>query len=264
MEQTQAAAAAQLTGNVLFYTRPEPLNPQLHGKLGVNRTDRPFKFVAQTHLVPLTVTEFAPAALSYPIVFLGEQKTPLAVMGLQPNDNLFVSPQGEFRSDAYVPAYVRRYPFVFANDEQQQRMILCLDRAAEILSENGEVPLFEGDQPSEYVKTAMQFCQDFETERQRTEQFVKLLDGMGLFTTRESVFRPTNPDGSQGEPQKLADYFAVDEEKLSKLSSEQYVQLRDNGALPQIYCHLISLLGWDKLVALAFQRAAQQPAAANA
>lgn len=264
MEQTQVAGAAQLTGNVLFYSRPEPLNPQLHGKLGVNRTDKPFKFVAQTHLVPLTVTEFAPAALSYPIVFLGEQKTPLAVMGLQPNDNLFVSPQGEFRSDAYVPAYVRRYPFVFANDDSQQRMILCLDRGADILAENAEVPLFDGDQPTEYVKSAMQFCTDFETERQRTEQFVKLLTEMDLFTTRESVFRPTNPDGTQGEPQKLADYFAVDEEKLAKLPADKYMQLRDNGALPQIYCHLISLLGWDKLVALAFQRAQAQPTAANA
>lgn len=264
MEQTQVAGNAQLTGNVLFYTKPEPLNPQLHGKLGVNRSNKPFKFVGQTHLVPLTVTEFAPASLSYPIVFLGEQKTPLAVMGLAPNDNLFVSPEGDFRPDSYVPAYVRRYPFVFANDEQSQRMILCVDRGAEIVAEGAEVPFFDGEKPTEYVQSAMQFCQDFETERQRTEQFVKLLQDLDLFTVRESVFRPTNPDGSQGEPQKLAEYFAVDEEKLGKLPADKFLQLRDNGALPQIYCHLISLLGWDKLVALAFQRAAQQPVAANA
>lgn len=264
MEQTQVAGSAQLTGNVLFYNQPEPLNPQTHGKLGVNRSDRPFGFVAQSHLVPLTVTEFAPASLSYPIVFLGEQKTPLAVMGLSQGDNLFVTPSGEFRPDAYVPAYVRRYPFVFANDEQQQRMILCIDRGAPIIAENAEVPFFNGEQPSEYTQSAMQFCTDFETERQRTEQFVKLLTDLDLFSTRESVFRPTNPDGSQGEPQTLAEYWAVDEQRLNDLSQDKFVELRANGALPQIYCHLVSLLGWDKLVALAFQRAAQQPAAGAA
>lgn len=264
MEQTQVSGGAQLSGNVLFYTKPEPLNPQLHGKLGVNRADKPFGFVAQSHLVPLTVTEFAPAALSYPIVFLGDQKTPLAVMGLSQGDNLFVSGGGEFRPDAYVPAYVRRYPFVFANDEQSQRMILCIDRGAAIIGEGAEVPFFDGDQPSEYTKSAMQFCTDFETERQRTEQFVKLLTDLDLFTTRESVFRPTNPDGTQGQPQKLAEYWAVDEQKLNALPQDKFLELRANGALSQIYCHLVSLLGWDKLVALAFQRAQQQPQAGNA
>lgn len=265
MQQSQVPGDAALTGNVLFYSKPEPLNPQSHGSLGVMREAKPFGFVAQSHLVPLTVTEFAPAGLSYPIIFLGDQKTPLAVMGLGPNDNLFVSREGDFRVDSYVPAYVRRYPFVFANDEAGQRMILCVDRGSSLVSENADVPFFENGQPSEYTRSAMQFCNDFETERRRTEQFVKLLTDLDLFVVRESVYRPTNPDGSQGEPQKLAEYWAVDEQKLNQLPAEKFIELRDNGALAQIYCHLVSLMGWDKLVALALQRVAeQQPAAANA
>ena len=256
--------AGSLTGNVLFYSQPEPLNPEMHGKLGVNRTDRPYTFVAQTHVVPLTVTEFVPASLSYPVVFVGEARTPLAVMGLRSGENLFVSSEGEFRMDAYIPAFVRRYPFVFANDQAEQRLILCVDRKAPFVGEDAEVPFFENGQPSSYTQNAMQFCNDFETERRRTEQFVQLVKDLDLLDVREAVFTPQNADGTPGQPQKLADYYAVSEEKLRNLPAEKMVELRDNGALSQIYAHLHSLLGWDKLIALAVERANRQPAAANA
>ena len=250
-----ANASGDLDGNVLFYSRPEPLSSDLHGKLGVNPVEKPYAFVAQSHVVPLTVTEFAPAALSYPVVFLGESKQPVAVMGLRQSENLYVSPKGEFRPEAYIPAYVRRYPFVFANDPQGQRLILCIDRDAPFIVEGGQAPLFEDGKPTEYVNQAMEFCNNFEQERQRTESFVKLLTDLDLFDVREAVFTPRNERGEPGEPQKLADYFAVSEDKLKLLPAEKLAELRDNGALGQIYAHLVSLLGWDRLIALAFQRA---------
>ncbi|PZO01034.1 MAG: peptidase [Alphaproteobacteria bacterium] len=257
-------ANGQLAGTVLFYSQPEPLSVDLHGALGVNAVEKPYAFVAASHIVPLTVTEFAPGALSYPVVFLGDNKQPCAVMGLRQGENLYIDMAGDFRPEAYIPAYVRRYPFVFANDDTQNRMILCVDRAAPFLVEGGETPLFENGEPSAYVNQAMEFCNNFEQERARTDSFVKLLTDLDLFETREANFTPRNPDGSAGTPQKLAEYFAVSEEKLKALPAEKLVELRDNGALGQIYAHLVSLLGWDRLIALAFQRAAQMPTAANA
>lgn len=253
-----------LAGTVLFYKKPEPLSSDLHGDLGVNPVEKPYAFVGESHVVPLTVTEFAPAALSYPVVFLGENKQPCAVMGLRQGENLYVDLAGEFRAEAYIPAYVRRYPFVFANDEAQNRMILCIDRGAPFLTQGGQQPLFEDGQPSAYVTQAMEFCNNFEQERLRTESFVKLLSDLDLFDVREATFTPRNADGSAGEVQKLAEYFAVSEDKLKALPAEKLAELRDNGALGQIYAHLVSLLGWDRLIALAFQRAAQMPTAANA
>ncbi|GAA0616208.1 SapC family protein [Brevundimonas kwangchunensis] len=253
---TDTTASAGLTGNVLFYNQPEPLSVELHGKLGANPVDHPYAFVGKTHLVPLTVTEFAPAALSYPVIFVGDTKQPVAVMALNQNDNLFITEAGDFRPEAYVPAYVRRYPFVFANDDAQQRMILCIDRAAPFLAEGGETPLFDGDQPSAYTQQAMEFCNNFEQERLRTESFVNLLKELDLFETREAMFTPRNEDGSVGQQQKIADYFAISEDKLRALPIEKMAELRDNGALGQIYAHLVSLLGWDRLIAMAFARAA--------
>lgn len=252
-----------LEGNVLFYTNPEPLDQSVHGGLGVNPSDKPYAFVAQTNIVPLTVTEFSAAALSYPIIFTGDNRQPVAVMGLSSNENLFVAPDGEFRADAYVPAYVRRYPFVFADDKQNQRLILCIDRDASIVAEGGQNPLFVDGQPSDYTNMAMEFCNNFEQERQRTEGFVALVKDLDLLDIREAHFTPRNPDGTPGQPQKLAEYYAVSEDKLRALPAEKLVELRDNGALGQIYAHLVSLVGWDRLIAMAVMRQAQAPTSVN-
>ena len=83
------------------------------------------------------------------------------------------------------------------------------------------------------------------------------------FETKIANFTPTNSFGTAGEPQKSAEYFGVSEEKLNKLPTEKLLELRENGALGQIYAHLLSLVGWDRLVALAMARQAQAPAAAN-
>jgi hypothetical protein len=261
MEQADLDSGVKLSGNVLFYHKPEPLSAVTHGKLGVNRTSKPYGFVAETNLVPLTVAEFVGAALSYPVIFMGDAKVPLAVMGLRQGENLYVSKDGEFRMDAYIPSFVRRYPFVFANDEGSDRMVLCVDRQASFISENPEVPFFVNGEPSEYTQSAMQYCTEFETERRRTEQFIDLMKQLDLFEPRSSTFRPTNPDGTQGEAVTLAEYFALSNEKLNALPHDRLAELRDNGALPQIYAHLISLLGWDRLVALQLQRQVEEGSA---
>ena len=261
---TDTTSTAGLSGNVLFYGKPEPLSVEAHGTLGVDPVDKPYGFVAQTNLVPLTVTEFAPAALSYPVIFIGDARMPVAVMALRGGENLFVSDAGEFRAESYIPAYVRRYPFVFANDEVEKRLILCVDRDAPFIRDGGTTPLFVDGKPSTYVEQAMEFCNNFELERQRTDAFVKLLNELDLLDTREAIFTPRNPDGTSAAPQKIAEYYAVSEDKLKALPAEKLAERRDNGALGQIYAHLVSLLGWDRLIAMAFQRAAAaQPAAGN-
>ena len=78
MESTQTAGG--ITGNVLFYNSPEPLNREQHGKLALVHKDKPYSFALNGTAVPLTVTEFAPAALSYPVIFAGEERVPLAAL----------------------------------------------------------------------------------------------------------------------------------------------------------------------------------------
>ncbi|MCC7268428.1 MAG: SapC family protein [Caulobacteraceae bacterium] len=256
----------EITGSVLFYSQPEPLNPQTHGKLGLKQRANPFAFAKVAHVVPLNVTEFALYALSGPVIFIGEERMPAAVLGLNAGQNMFVDDDGAYQVGVYIPAYIRRFPFVFANDQAREQLVLCIDRANELVGENPDSPFFDDKgEPTEYTKNCMQFCNDYEVERRRTESFVQLLKDLDLFETREAAFQPMNPDGTPGERQLIAEFFAVSEDKLRTLPAEKVKELLENGALAQIHAHIMSLTGWDRLIAIQLDRQAKaQPQAANA
>ena len=253
-----------ISGNVLFYSNPEPLSSETHGKIGLRRTDSPFAFAAKSQIVPLTVTEFTLASLSYPIIFAGERRQPLAVMGVNNDSNMFIQANGLFEPGMYIPAYIRRYPFVLAADAANEQLVVCIDRGASMLGDLPDLPFFDpAGQPTEYTKGCIQFCNDFETENRRTESFVALLNELDLLETRKQTYTPNNPDGTAGQPQEIAEYFAVSEDRLKALPDAKLRELMENGALPQIYAHLISLNGWDRLVGLAIFRQNATPTAAN-
>jgi hypothetical protein len=246
---TQLSRGGQITGSVLFYSKPEPLSPETHKGMGVKRLDGPFGFARPGHAVPLTVTEFSIACLTFPIIFVGDDKTPLAVMGLNADQNMFLRDDGLFDPGIYVPAYIRRYPFVFANDDVAQQSILCIDRAAEFIVEGGDLPFFNPDgSPSEYTQNCIEFCNNYEIERQKTMSFIQLLKDLDLFEVKTASHTPINPDGTAGEPQQIAEYFGISEEKLNALPADKLKELQTNGALAQIYAHLVSLLGWERLI----------------
>ena len=262
MTDTVNSHQAELTGEALFYVAPEPLSKEAHAGLGLKNLETPYAFAARTHLVPVTVTEFGPAALCYPIIFIGPEKTPVAVMGVNADENLFVDEKGAYAPDASLPAYIRRYPFVLANDAAAQRMVVCIDTKAPMIGENPDAPFFEDGEPSAYTKGAIDFCNNFEQEAQRTQSFVSLLKELDLFEDKTATYTPPLANGQPGQPQTIAQYQGVSEAKLNALSAEKLKELSSNGALSQIYAHLISLFGWDRLIVKAMLRP-RTPVAAN-
>lgn len=267
MENTQNTQQAELTGNVLFYKNPQPLNPEQHAGLGVKQIDEPFGFLRAAHAVPVTVTEFGMAATAYPIIFVGDTFTPVAAMGVRQGENLFVRDDGQTEPDYYVPAFIRRYPFVFANDNNSDRLLLCIDRDAPMVTNQPEVPLFESGEPTQFTQNAIEFCQEFERQRRATDEFVGIVRGMGLFEQKSVAYQPRDPQGQPvGDQQKIADYWAIDEKKLGELTPAQFEELRSNGALGAVYAHMISLLNWQRIIQRALAKpqpeAAQQPAEA--
>ena len=240
-----------LSGAVLMYSQPEPLDAERHAKLGMKRMATPFSFAAKQHFVPLHVGEFGPAGVSYPIIFAGDAYSPLAVMGLQEGENLYIDDKGGFRAGCYVPAFIRRYPFVGARDDNMQRTVICIDRSADLWTEdNPDVMLFENGQPTEFTKSCIDFCGQFDQDRARTDNFVELLKSLDLFETKQTTFTPRDPNtGAAAAPVLIAEYYAVSEAKLHALPHDKYIELRDNGALQQIYAHVMSLFGWDRIIA---------------
>ena len=252
-----------IAGEVLFYSKPEPLNNQAHGKIGLRRIDRPFTFAKDSQVAPLAVTEFSFAAVSYPIIFAGEKRQPLAVMGID-QTNMFIGANGFFDPGMYVPAYIRRYPFVLARDDAAEQLVVCIDRDAPMIGDLPDLPLFDpAGQPTEYTNNCIKFCNDYEVECRRTESFVQLLSDNDLFETKTATFTSQLPDGTSGPVQQIAEYIGVSEDKLKALPDAKIRELIDNGALSQIYAHLVSLTCWDKLMSLAIFRQNEPPKPAN-
>lgn len=263
--ETMTQVDPGVTGSVMFYKQPEPLNKDTHGALGITPIDTPFAFTSDAHILPLTVPEFPIAALTYPIIFIGEAKMPGAVAGVRQGLNLFVNADGSYEAGAYVPAFVRRYPFVLAHNPGDEQMIVCIDRnAPAITDDKPQMPFFENGEPTEFTKNAVQFCNDFEQQRVISDQFIEMAKGLDLFETRQTAYTPRDRMGNpMGEPQLIAEYFAISETKLNALPADKLVELRGNGALSVIYAHMLSLNGWDKLIARATVRANQEAAKAN-
>jgi hypothetical protein len=248
---------------VLFYSNPQPLSAEQHASLGLKTIENAFAFLGKAHAVPLTVNEFGLAATSYPIIFVGSDKTPVGAMGIRQEENLYVK-DGTVDPDFYVPAFARRYPFVFANDTNQERLLLCVDRDAPMVTNQPEIPFFENGQPSDFTKNAMDFCQQFESQRRATEEFVKEIDKLGLFVERSATFQSRDSNNNPvGDVQTVAQYWAIDEAKISELSDEKIAELHRNGMLGACYAHSMSLLNWSRVINRAMRAqssdAAQQP-----
>lgn len=249
MENTQPAQGSAVSGQVLFYSNPQPLSSEKHAGLGLKQLEKPFAFLGKAHAVPLTVNEFGSASTSYPVIFVGEDRTPVGAMGIRQDENVFVSAEGDLDDEVYVPAFARRYPFVFANDDKNQRMLLCVDRDAPMVSNQPDVPFFENGQLSDFANNAMSFCQEFERQRRATVEFSRVMREMGLFTEKSASIQPRDAQGNPtGEPQKIADYWAIDEQKLNDLPSDKIEELYKSGMLGAIYAHMISLNNWPRII----------------
>ncbi|EHH09192.1 SapC family protein [Mesorhizobium amorphae] len=180
----------------LFYSRPEALNPVRHGSLGLTaRAD--FDFARSAHAIPVVASEMPAAMRSYPIVFIGAGKAPVIITGLRQNENLFVDADGRWTEPHYVPAYVRRYPFVLADETTTTgRLTLCVDRASERVvdqllapfrEDGGRIaPFFNGTEAADATKQALTFCNQFQADFNATRAMIDKIDAHGLFAPRQS------------------------------------------------------------------------------
>ncbi|WP_433925850.1 SapC family protein [Stenotrophomonas nematodicola] len=240
-ETNTPAAAAAPTGP-LFYRQTVPLSAEAHANWRL-RTESA-SFAAGTNSLPVVVGEFGSIAQFYPILFTGKEAVPLAAVGLA-KDNLFVT-DGYWAADHYVPAYVRRYPFVFIQTDDPQNYVLGLDAEAEQVnqgdSDEGQ-PLFENGEPTELVNAAMRFCGDFTREHELTRQFSAALIEQGLL-----VDRSIDVTLSTGAQMSINGFRVVDVEKFSKLPDALVVAWHRNGWLALVHHHLSSLARFNALV----------------
>ncbi|MDR0480740.1 MAG: SapC family protein [Gallionellaceae bacterium] len=235
---------------MIFYEKPVALNRERHrhlklsSRLGRSGQSGQFGFARATNSVLMAASELNEASRDYPVVFVGNAGGPYmlaGLVGLHDNENLFVNADGHWKADAYIPAFVRRYPFVLADDGQGQ-LTVCIDESFPGLNEDEGEALFDDEgKDSSLLQGALEFLKLFHAEMQRTGAFCARLAELDLLVAK------TIRVERNGKQEVLNGLYIVDEQKLRDLTDAQVLELYRNGYLSWVYAHLHSLGNADRL-----------------
>jgi SapC len=229
---------------VMFYEKPVLLNREVHKPKKIVSSGS-FAFAAKANSLYMAGVEFVESCKEYPIVFTqvgGGKVVPVAMMGLREGENLFVGADGKW-SAGYVPAFVRRYPFVLAELEGQQ-MGVCIDEGYAGLNEKEGEALFDSKgNNTPFLQNALDFLNRYQVEYMRTERFCQRLNDMGLLMEMNA-----KADLFDGTSFTVNGLLVVDERKLLQLTDAQALEVFRSGELSWIYAHLVSLSNLNRLV----------------
>ncbi len=242
--QTGANGPAATPGALpVLYRRIEPLNRELHRGLKLKALAQPFGFVREAHVLPALAEEFPKAAVFFPILFARQPDgvTPVFALALRPGANRFVSADGRWEA-GYLPAYLRRYPFILAEVEGRDPL-LCFDSGFPGFNEAEGQPLFDAaGEPSPHLREAMSFAGQFRESARRTGSLVETLQRLQLL---RPVTLDVQPPG--GDKARVEGVMVVDEGKLRDLPDADAIALFRSGHLAAIHAHLMSLGNLSRL-----------------
>lgn len=243
-----------MSKQLLIYENIQPLSDK-HRNWSVGVTS--YDFAAGLNSSPLLATEIPFAAGEYPIIFSATategEYLPLAVMGLKEGENLFVDEAGKI-SARYIPAFIRRYPFVLAGNKEAETLTLCIDENSKACSPDGSQgkPLFEKDgEQSAHLKEVVAFLKDYQYRAEMTKVFCKKLHDLDLLEPMQANITFKNNENSN---LNLTGFFVVKREKLKAISDADALDLFKKDGLELIYSHIQSLGNLNTLIAKMSER----------
>ncbi|MEL7212138.1 MAG: SapC family protein [Pseudomonadota bacterium] len=222
----------------LLYQTLVPLSPEGQGTLYF-KAKRDYGFAAKANAIPLTADEFPMALRDYPIVFSsGARPTPLALVGMAKGRNDFVQDDGSWRKGAYIPAYLRRYPFALVREsDKAERNILCADLSSTMFGNAGEQEelMFEDGAPSAAINSVLEFCNRYEVALHRTRLMVE-------DAQKHELIGPSTVSVTRdGKSLKVEGFSVVSEERLRALSDDVLANFARRGVLNIFAAHHMSL-----------------------
>lgn len=216
------------------------------------------RFAAGLNGIYVVAAEFVQAARHYPLVFAQDLNTggflPLAITGLNQDQNLFIGDDGEWEKDTYIPAYVRRWPFfsvrVAGEETKNGNILICVDESG---LEASSQPVFDAKGKTSTDFASIQtLISEMEGARPATEHLCQSAKELGLLEPFEAHAFPKD-----GQEMRLRGMFRVNEDKLNELQGKDLKRLMKHGELSRIYAHLMSL---DNFKFLMDRAAARQKA----
>lgn len=233
-----------MANHALFYEQAVPVTRSRHGDWSLEARAG-FAFARNTNCLPLTAVEFAKGAMEFPIVFVEveDRIMPTALVGLRDRENLHVSETGSWEG-TYIPAFVRRYPFIFGTDSKGEKFTLCVDESyAGFNREGAGERLFRADgTQSAYLEQVLIFLREYEVQYRLTVELCRQLGDAGLLEPMQA-----NVAFTSGENLALKGFFTISRDRLKSLAAERLRAMVRNNALELVYQHLLSLESFSRL-----------------
>ena len=234
-----------MSKQLLIYDRVVPISSETHKDWSVKTSDN-FKFSDSLNSCPLLAAEFITASQDYAIVFAssGDSMFPAILLGFEDGHNLFVDEEGVWKG-SYVPAFLRRYPFVFAEDvEGDGKFTLCIDEEYDGLNKDGKGErLFDSDgNRTQFLQSMLAFVTQFQAQFNRTKEFCDKLERLGLLEPAQARF--TTADGRTG---NLGGFLTIVRDRLKAIPAEDLQEMFATDELELCYAHLHSLQNVNRL-----------------
>ena len=231
-----------MSKQLLIYETAVPITPARHSKHSVE-VGANYAFSAGVNAVPLMAVEILRAATEYAVVFtgVGDDVMPAVVLGVKGDQNLYLGPDGQWNAK-YIPAFIRRYPFVFAASADNKTLTLCVDEAYPGLNTEGRGQRLFGDdsRPTPYVDQVLKFLKEYQAHFLRTQALGRRLKEFGLLEPMTA--RVTTPSGGN---LSLTGFMAASRTKLRELEPEKLAMLAKTDELELLYLHLYSMRNFN-------------------
>ena len=233
-----------MSTQLLIYENVVPISKERHAKWSL-QAGKDFKHTEKLNLVPLLATEFLAAAREYPIVFSkkDDQIQTLALLGFREGENFFLDEKGNWTA-SYIPAFLRRYPFVFSRSEDGKQFTLCIDESFPGFDKSGKKgeKLFAKDgKTTPFVENVLKFLQAFHNDQNKTQALCKKLDELDLFQPQNALWT-----GTDGQKAALTGFHCLDRAKLKDVPTKMLKGMIESGELDLIYAHLMSLGNFNR------------------
>ncbi len=234
-----------MSKQLLIYDRVVPISSETHKDWSVKISEN-YLFSNTLNSCPLLAAEFITASQDYAIVFAssGDSVFPAVLLGFEDGDNLFVDEDGTWKG-SYVPAFLRRYPFVFAEDvEGDGKFTLCIDEEYKGLNKEGKGErLFDSEgNRTQFLQSMLAFVTQFQAQFNRTREFSEKLKQLGLLEPAQARF--TTADGRTG---NLGGFLTIVRERLKAIPEASLKEMFATDELELCYAHLHSLQNVNRL-----------------
>ncbi|GAB6060666.1 SapC family protein [Desulfonatronum parangueonense] len=219
-----------------MFSKPVLLDLAKHRNTKLNFIHN-YHFAAQEIVMPIVFSEMADIAREYPLIFLKKIPTPFALLGFQKSMNAYVDVQSGRWMAEYLPGRVRAYPFsLHENPAKPGEFGIVVDSQSSLLSTNDGQPLFADGKPTQILSDRIKLLEQMQKAQATTVNMVETIRIADLLKDQAIKIKMKGTEDSQ-----LTGIQIVDEKKLNSMSHEDFAKLRDKGALPLIYAHLLSL-----------------------